>query len=89
MLLLLLCSLHYRVSMLYGKVPMVEDIPYLHIQLLPVYCVLMFGFWSATIVLYRTFTFNNCDKAADELKSQIIDAKKYLQSKGLTVDKDD
>lgn len=75
--------------MLYGKVPMVGQIPFMHIQLLPIYCVGLFGLWSAAIVLYRTFTFNNCDDAAVELRSQIQDAKKYLQGKGLTVDKDD
>lgn len=74
--------------MLSGKVPMVDGIPDIHIQLLPVYCLAVFGIMSASIVLYRTFTFNNCDSAFSELQTQIIEAKQYLESKGLTVESD-
>lgn len=71
--------------MLTGQVPLVQEVPLLHIQLLPVYSLITFGVISAAIVLYRTFTFNNCDDAATELKSQIEEAKTFFKKKGLSV----
>uniref|UniRef100_A0A182XIE2 Uncharacterized protein n=1 Tax=Anopheles quadriannulatus TaxID=34691 RepID=A0A182XIE2_ANOQN len=41
--------------------------------------------FSATVVLYRTFTFNNCEEAAKELMEQIKEAKADLRSKGLVL----
>lgn len=35
---------------------------------LPIVLLFLFAIWSATVVLYRTFTFNNCEGAAEELK---------------------
>uniref|UniRef100_A0A147BHQ2 Dolichol-phosphate mannosyltransferase subunit 3 n=1 Tax=Ixodes ricinus TaxID=34613 RepID=A0A147BHQ2_IXORI len=40
----------------------------LHIWLLPLYACLTFGVYAASVVLYRVFTFNNCEAAAVELK---------------------
>lgn len=57
----------------------------MHIQLLPVYCIAAFGLVSALIVFYRTLTFNDCDAAAEELRSQIQEARTFLEGKGLTV----
>jgi len=76
--------LWYRYGLLSDKVQL--DVPYIYKQLLPIICVGIFGIVSACIVLYRTFTFNNCDEAAVELRSQIEDAKKYLKEKGLVLD---
>lgn len=39
--------------------------------------------YSIFIVLYRTFTFNDCPEAADEVQRQIKEAKEDLASKGL------
>lgn len=39
--------------------------------------------YSVFIVLYRTFTFNDCPEAADEIQRQIKEAKEDLAAKGL------
>ncbi|XP_035901861.1 dolichol-phosphate mannosyltransferase subunit 3 [Anopheles stephensi] len=57
----------------------------LEIQLSPIFLVLIFGLYSATVVLYRTFTFNNCEEAAKELMEQIKEAKADLRRKGLVL----
>nr|CAD7459203.1 unnamed protein product [Timema tahoe] len=38
--------------------------------------------YAATVILWRVFTFNDCEDAAKELQQQIIEAKEDLQSKG-------
>ncbi|KAL1399469.1 hypothetical protein pipiens_008183 [Culex pipiens pipiens] len=55
------------------------------IKLSPVILVVLFGLYSATVVLYRTFTFNNCEDAAKELLEQIKEAKADLRSKGMVL----
>ncbi|XP_058117318.1 dolichol-phosphate mannosyltransferase subunit 3 [Anopheles ziemanni] len=55
------------------------------IQLSPLFLLVLFGVYSATVVLYRTFTFNNCEEAAKELMQQIKEAKADLRSKGLVI----
>ena len=55
---------------------------YIHVQLLPIYGVIAFGAVSAMIVLYRVFTFNNCDEANTELLKQIKEAKQDLTKRG-------
>ncbi|XP_019537100.2 dolichol-phosphate mannosyltransferase subunit 3 [Aedes albopictus] len=55
------------------------------IQLSPLILLVLFGLYSATVVLYRTFTFNNCEDAAKELLEQIKEAKKDLRSKGMVL----
>ncbi|XP_058060175.1 dolichol-phosphate mannosyltransferase subunit 3 [Anopheles bellator] len=55
------------------------------IKLSPLFLVMVFGMYSATVVLYRTFTFNNCEDAAKELMEQIKEAKSDLRSKGLVL----
>ncbi|XP_073820498.1 dolichyl-phosphate mannosyltransferase subunit 3 [Musca autumnalis] len=52
------------------------------LQILPYVLVLMFGFYAAGTVLYRTFTFNDCPKAAAELQKEIEEARKDLIAKG-------
>lgn len=51
----------------------------------PLLFVLLFGLYAATVVLYRVFTFNNCEAAAKELQAEILEAKKDLQDRGLIV----
>lgn len=47
-------------------------------------CVILhFQAISAAIVLYRTFTFNDCPEAAKELLGQIEEARKDLRQKGM------
>lgn len=38
------------------------------ILFLPIIALFLFGLYAATVVLYRTFTFNTCDSAATELQ---------------------
>ncbi|KAH9422520.1 Dolichol-phosphate mannosyltransferase subunit 3 [Dermatophagoides pteronyssinus] len=54
----------------------------IHLQLLPIYTILVFGLISAIIVLYRTLTFNGCPEAYEELKIEIKEAKNDLKQKG-------
>ncbi|CAD6993530.1 dolichol-phosphate mannosyltransferase subunit 3 [Ceratitis capitata] len=56
----------------------------IEIQLLPLVLLVLFGVYSATVVLYRTFTFNDCPYAAKELQEQIELARKDLKTKGFT-----
>ncbi|KAH8247280.1 hypothetical protein KR038_001415 [Drosophila bunnanda] len=55
---------------------------FLHIQLLPLLLLVIFGIFSVWTVLYRTFTFNDCPEAAKELQAEIIGARKDLIAKG-------
>lgn len=55
------------------------------ILFLPLIIVLLFGLYSAVVILYRVFTFNNCENAAVELQEQIEEAKRDLQSKGIVL----
>lgn len=50
----------------------------------PILFVILFGLYAVTVVLYRVFTFNNCEVAAKELQAEIIEAKKDLLDKGFT-----
>ncbi|KAF3428222.1 hypothetical protein E2986_11741 [Frieseomelitta varia] len=52
---------------------------------LPPVALFVCGLYAATVVLYRTFTFNNCEQAAIELQEQIEEAKKDLQTKGIVL----
>jgi dolichyl-phosphate mannosyltransferase polypeptide 3 len=54
----------------------------IHVILLPVYLVALFGAISAGIVLYRTATFNDCPEAAEELRAQIKEARADLAKRG-------
>lgn len=58
----------------------------MHSWLIPVYAVIAFGLYSALVVLYRVYTFNDCVDAATELKMEIKNAKEDLQSKGFKFD---
>ncbi|XP_076241673.1 dolichyl-phosphate mannosyltransferase subunit 3 [Calliopsis andreniformis] len=50
---------------------------------LPVIALFLFGLYAAITVLYRVFTFNNCESAAIELQQQIKEARQDLQMKGV------
>ncbi|KAK3932058.1 Dolichol-phosphate mannosyltransferase subunit 3 [Frankliniella fusca] len=54
---------------------------------LPIILIGLFGIYAVFIVLYRVFTFNNCEEAAEELNKQIQQARKDLSSKGFSFDK--
>ncbi|XP_076760399.1 dolichyl-phosphate mannosyltransferase subunit 3 [Xylocopa sonorina] len=49
----------------------------------PVIVLFLFGLYAAIVVLYRVFTFNNCENAAIELQEQIEEAKKDLHNRGV------
>ncbi|CAL7936278.1 unnamed protein product [Xylocopa violacea] len=49
----------------------------------PLIVLFLFGLYAAIVVLYRVFTFNNCQNAAVELQEQIEEAKKDLHNKGV------
>ncbi|GLV37033.1 Dolichyl-phosphate mannosyltransferase subunit 3 [Carabus blaptoides fortunei] len=48
----------------------------------PLIFIILFGLYAATVVLYRVFTFNNCEEAAVELKKEIIHAREDLKKNG-------
>ncbi|KAE8749113.1 hypothetical protein FOCC_FOCC004282 [Frankliniella occidentalis] len=54
---------------------------------LPVILIGLFGIYAVFTVLYRVFTFNNCEEAAEELNKQIKQARKDLTSKGFSFEK--
>ena len=49
----------------------------------PLIVLFLCGLYAAVIILYRVFTFNNCEDAAFALQEQIEEAKKDLQSRGV------
>ncbi|XP_037945786.1 dolichol-phosphate mannosyltransferase subunit 3 [Teleopsis dalmanni] len=53
-----------------------------HIQILPLVLLFLFGLYSASTVLYRTLTFNDCPEAAKELQNHIKEAREDLIKKG-------
>jgi len=50
---------------------------------LPFWALVLFGVYSASTVLYRTFTFNDCPEAAKELLEEIDMARADLKRKGM------
>jgi len=50
---------------------------------LPFYALLVFGAVSLTVVLWRVYTFNDCQAAAAELQEEIAEARRDLTAKGL------
>ncbi|XP_047995999.1 dolichol-phosphate mannosyltransferase subunit 3 [Leguminivora glycinivorella] len=67
----------------YVKHPVIEANMNL-ILISPIIFVILFGLYAVTVILYRVFTFNNCEEAAKELQEEIAEAKKDLASKGLS-----
>lgn len=66
----------------YVKHPMIETNMNL-ILVSPLIFIVLFGLYAVFVVLYRVFTFNNCEEAAKELQAEILEAKKDLQDKGI------
>lgn len=66
----------------YVKHPMIEKNMTLVI-VSPLIFVILFGLYAVSVILYRVFTFNNCEDAAKELQEEIKEAKRDLQEKGL------
>ncbi|XP_069678263.1 dolichol-phosphate mannosyltransferase subunit 3 [Periplaneta americana] len=56
---------------------------------LPIIIILMFGVYSAIVVLWRVYNFNNCEEAAKELQKEIQQAKRELRSKGIVFSEDE
>ncbi|XP_044260935.1 dolichol-phosphate mannosyltransferase subunit 3 [Tribolium madens] len=48
----------------------------------PVIFVGLFGIYAIIVVLYRVFTFNDCEKAAAELQEEIVEARADLAKLG-------
>ncbi|KAK7028024.1 Dolichol-phosphate mannosyltransferase subunit 3 [Halocaridina rubra] len=59
---------------------------YIAILIFPVILVAIFGLVSVAIIAYRVYNFNDCNEAAEELKTQIKEAKEDLTKKGLKLD---
>ncbi|XP_057313396.1 dolichol-phosphate mannosyltransferase subunit 3-like [Hydractinia symbiolongicarpus] len=53
------------------------------IMLSPVILIGLFGVYSVITIAYRVATFNDCTEAAEELREEILEAKKDLTSKGM------
>ncbi|CAG5059023.1 unnamed protein product [Parnassius apollo] len=66
----------------YVKHPMIEQNMNL-IIVSPIIFIILFGLYAVAVVLYRVFTFNNCEDAAKELQAEILEAKKDLHDRGL------
>ncbi|XP_035446824.1 dolichol-phosphate mannosyltransferase subunit 3 [Spodoptera frugiperda] len=66
----------------YVKHPMIEKNMTLVI-VSPLIFVILFGLYAVSVILYRVFTFNNCEDAAKELQEEIKEARRDLQEKGL------
>ncbi|XP_021194249.2 dolichol-phosphate mannosyltransferase subunit 3 [Helicoverpa armigera] len=66
----------------YVKHPMIEKNMML-ILVSPIIFVILFGLYAITVILYRVFTFNNCEEAAKELQEEIKEARRDLLDKGL------
>ncbi|KAH1011433.1 dolichol-phosphate mannosyltransferase subunit 3 [Dendroctonus ponderosae] len=55
---------------------------YTFLLLSPIIVVGLFGLASLLLVLYRVYTFNDCNDAAAELQKEIVEAKQDLKSLG-------
>ncbi|XP_034940406.1 probable dolichol-phosphate mannosyltransferase subunit 3 [Chelonus insularis] len=53
------------------------------ILFLPFFFLVVFGIYAVTVVLYRTFTFNDCEEAAGKLRTEIAQAQAELRIKGV------
>ncbi|KAI5701430.1 hypothetical protein M8J75_009417 [Diaphorina citri] len=49
---------------------------------LPLIIIALFGVYSIIVVLWRVYNFNDCKEAAQELQTEIKEAKEYLCKKG-------
>ncbi|XP_067009555.1 dolichol-phosphate mannosyltransferase subunit 3 isoform X2 [Anabrus simplex] len=65
--------------------PVLEESRYV-ILFMPVILLVMFGVYAAFVVLWRVYTFNNCEDAAKELQEHIQQAKADLTKKGFKFD---
>lgn len=66
----------------YVKHPLIEKNMTL-VLVSPAVFVLLFGLYAVTVILYRVFTFNNCEEAAKELQEEIKEAREDLLDRGL------
>ena len=54
------------------------------IKYLPFWAIIALGLYALSTVLYRVATFGDCPEAAEELSSQIGEAKEKLKAAGFT-----
>ncbi|XP_022711748.1 dolichol-phosphate mannosyltransferase subunit 3-like [Varroa jacobsoni] len=69
-------------ALLSGQFALIDKSQEIHVLLLPIYIVILFGLYATAVVIYRVFTFNDCEEASEELKRQINEAKQDLILKG-------
>jgi putative flippase GtrA len=50
----------------------------------PAIAILLYGIYAAYTIIHGVLTFNNCEKAYDDLKKEIAEAETFLISKGIT-----
>mmetsp|Transcript_33435 Transcript_33435/g.72965 ORF Transcript_33435/g.72965 Transcript_33435/m.72965 type:complete len:112 (+) Transcript_33435:85-420(+) len=53
------------------------------VQILPLYALVSFGFYSLAVIGYRVATFPTCPEASEELQKEILEAKADLTAKGV------
>jgi len=75
-------------ALLGGRVVEIDKKHMIHVQLLPLYAVAIFGASCLVLLVWRTITFNDCPEAADELRKQIKEARTELSAKGMTFKKE-
>ncbi|XP_003742667.1 dolichol-phosphate mannosyltransferase subunit 3 [Galendromus occidentalis] len=59
------------------------------VLLFPIYFMALFALFAGTVIMWRVFSFNNCDTAASELRQEIQDAKIDLEARGFVMHYDD
>lgn len=54
-----------------------------HVLLTPIYAAIVFGVFSAIVIMFQALKIKNCDQAYSELKEEIVEARSELKKKGL------
>ncbi|XP_059152174.1 dolichol-phosphate mannosyltransferase subunit 3-like [Physella acuta] len=52
------------------------------IIVLPIYALITFACWVLAVIGFRVATFNDCVDASEQLKEQILEARRDLEKKG-------
>jgi dolichyl-phosphate mannosyltransferase polypeptide 3 len=71
-----------RLTIIQKTLSIDPDITKIIIIYLPIWAILLLGFYALFSVLYKVATFGDCPEAAIELSRQIEEAKKKLSQKG-------
>ncbi|ELT95608.1 hypothetical protein CAPTEDRAFT_180320 [Capitella teleta] len=76
----------FWLSSFYDKLPLTLSDPWKEIIFAsPIYFLITFACFSLATIGYRVAIFNDCTEASEELKKEIIEAKKDLEKKGLKI----